>query len=239
MLAAASVRVADAGSTADRMAPCTPETTNATDHIEKEIVEGWVIIGHEVRSFKPCNGYKVLWLMGQSPALKAIMATYRRELPDDNESRRLFMVLAEELVAPPVNGLGAYNEAAFLATNLVRVAPGENCTRGNLTIDSSTRTNQKISFDISRLDVSGLYGPQGGKRALSYEFCIPDTAEKRTEVEGIDPSITFFAESPGRIGCGKIELLCIGSTHQKNFAKILQQLSDLSYVQRIDQSFFE
>ena len=40
MLAAASARVVDAGSAADRMAPCTPETTNATDQIEKKIVEG-------------------------------------------------------------------------------------------------------------------------------------------------------------------------------------------------------
>ena len=30
----------------------------------------------------------------------------------------------------------------------------------------------KITFDISKLDEYGLYGPPGGKRALSYEFCI-------------------------------------------------------------------
>ena len=40
MLAAAPARVVDAGSAADRMAPCMPETTNATDQIEKKIIEG-------------------------------------------------------------------------------------------------------------------------------------------------------------------------------------------------------
>ena len=33
----------------------------------------------------------------------------------------------------------------------------------------------KITFDMSRLDKDGLYGPPNGKRALSYEFCIPKT----------------------------------------------------------------
>jgi hypothetical protein len=58
-------------------------------------------------------------------------------------------------------------------------------------------------------------------------------------VKTIDPTVKFFAQSPGRIGCGKDENLCIGSTHQKDFRKILQRLAELMYVQRIDQSFFE
>ncbi len=98
---------------------------------------------------------------------------------------------------------------------------------------------QKITFDISKLDESGLYGPPDGKRALSYEFCIPDTVQNRTEVKRIDPTVKFFAQSPGRIGCGETENLCIGSTHQKDFRRILQRLTDLTYVHRIDESFIE
>ncbi len=82
-------------------------------------------------------------------------------------------------------------------------------------------------------------GHRGGKRALSYEFCIPDTRQNRTEVKHIDPSLKFFAESPGRIGCWKHESLCIGSTHQKDFKGVLQRLTELPYVQRIDESFYE
>jgi len=40
MLTAASARVGVAGSAADRMAPCRPETTNATGQIDRKIVEG-------------------------------------------------------------------------------------------------------------------------------------------------------------------------------------------------------
>jgi hypothetical protein len=98
---------------------------------------------------------------------------------------------------------------------------------------------QKITFDIFRLDESGLYGQPDGKRALSYEFCIPDTVQNRSEVKRIDPTVKFFAGSPGRIGCKEHENLCIGSTHQKDFRGVLQRLAELTYVQRIDESFFE
>lgn len=204
-----------------------------------QIVEGWLTIGHEVRTFKPCDGEDNLWLMGQSPALNAIMAAYRRELSDQKNYRPLFMVLAGKQVKPPEDGFGAEYDAAFLATRLVRVTPGASCTNMPQDIDSANAYMHKITFDTSTLDEEGLYGPTVGKRALSYEFCIPNTIANRTEVERVDPTVTFFEQSPGRIGCGTNESLCIGSTHQKNFATVLQQLAELPYVQRIDESFFE
>ena len=204
-----------------------------------QIFEGWVTIGHEVRSFEPCFQKEALWLMGHSPTLKEIMAAYRRALPNETTYRSLFMFLAGELVGTPADGFGADYEAAFHATHLVRVAPGENCTSEGFVFDSPISSRQKITFDISKLDEYGLHGPPGGKRALSYEFCIPDTVQNRTEVKRIDPTVKFFAESPGRIGCGEYESLCIGSTHQKDFRMILQRLAELTYVQRIDESFFE
>ncbi len=99
--------------------------------------------------------------------------------------------------------------------------------------------SQKVTFDFTRLDDDGLYGAADAKRALSYEFCIPDTVQHRTEVKRIDPTVKLFAQSPGRIGCSKSESLCIGSTHQKDFRGVLQRLAELTYVQRIDESFFE
>ncbi len=92
---------------------------------------------------------------------------------------------------------------------------------------------EKLAFRLE------LKKDRDGKRALSYEFCIPDTVQNRTEVKRIDPTVKFFAESPGRIGCGESESLCIGSTHQKDFRRVLQRLAELTYMQRIDESFFE
>ena len=48
---------------------------------------------------------------------------------------------------------------------------------------------QKIRFDLSQLDEQGLRGPQDGKVALDYEFCIPREEQYRKEVESIDPSL--------------------------------------------------
>jgi hypothetical protein len=203
------------------------------------IFKGWVIIGHEVRSFQPCDRENVWWLLGQSPAMKAIMAAYRQVLPDAMNYRQLLMVLAGELVDPPADGFGADYDAAFLATRLVQVVTDANCTSQVGGFISSKRSGQKITFDLSNLDEAGLLGSPSGRRALSYEFCIPDTQKSRIEVKRIDPTVRFFTASPGRIGCGDHEILCIGSTHQQDFAGVLRRLASRTYVKRIDESFFE
>jgi hypothetical protein len=58
-------------------------------------------------------------------------------------------------------------------------------------------------------------------------------------VQSIDPTVQAQAGSPGRIGCGPEEVLCIGNTHQPNWRAVLGSLATLDYVTRIDRSFFE
>ena len=177
--------------------------------------------------------------MGQSPALEAIMTAYSLVLTDQNDYFPVFMVLAGERVEPPVQGIGADFKGAFLATRLVRVVHEASCTSQSASTNSPQLFRHKIAFDTSVLDDEGLYGTPGGKRALSYEFCIPDVEEYRTEVQRIDSTVRFFSASPGRIGCRNDEILCIGSTHQEDFAEVLKHLVNLAYVQRIDECFFE
>ena len=102
-----------------------------------------------------------------------------------------------------------------------------------------SRTSAKITFDLRQLDDAGLIGPADGKVALSYEFCIPNTAACEAEVRAIDSSVQFARGSRGRIGCGPDQTLCIGSTHQPGFRRVLESLAALSYVTRIDRCFFE
>jgi hypothetical protein len=203
------------------------------------LYEGHVTIGHEVRSFKPCDRLETLWLMGESPALAGISAAYHRTLPNAKPYQPLFMVLAGKWVGPPADGFGAEYAAAFMAMQLVRVISGGNCTGQGFILDSPGRLSPKIAFDITRLDENGLLRSADAKRALAYEFCIPATAHYSVEVKGIDPTVQYNSESSGRIGCGPLEHLCIGSTHQPNFRHILQQLAKLPYVQRIDEAYFE
>ena len=98
---------------------------------------------------------------------------------------------------------------------------------------------QKIRFDLDALNKDGLYGPPGGLRAMDYEFCIPAEKKYIDEVRRIDPTVTVQAHSPGRIGCGEDQVLCIGNTHQENFRQVLYKLASLPYVQRIEPCYFE
>jgi hypothetical protein len=96
--------------------------------------------------------------------------------------------------------------------------------------------NAKIHFELSEFNDDGLYGPPNGLRAAMYEFCIPARADLAAEVASIDPTVQIYASSPGRIGCGSDEYLCIGSTGQPGFREVLANLAQLEYVSRIQLS---
>ncbi|NJN86718.1 MAG: hypothetical protein HC881_10895 [Leptolyngbyaceae cyanobacterium SL_7_1] len=98
---------------------------------------------------------------------------------------------------------------------------------------------EKITFDLSRLAANGLVGPPHGLRSLSYEFCIPATAEALAEVQAIDPTVHFYPHSAGRIGCTSEQYLCIGNTRQPNWQQVLLGIAQLEYVERIDEFFGE
>lgn len=97
----------------------------------------------------------------------------------------------------------------------------------------------KITFDLEQLDENGLYGPPDGKRSLDYEFCLPREATYGEEVRAIDPSLTLYPHSPGRIGCTEDQVLALGNTHQPNAVLILMELANLDYIQRIDRVDWE
>jgi len=215
----------------NRLEAVTPQSN------EEKIVEGWVTIGHEVRSFEPCGKKQALWLMGDAPALKEIINAYGQVLSQATPYQKLLMIIAGELDAPPTEGFGADYEAGFKATRLMRVSPDGNCMDAGFNFDS--KASQKLTFDLGRLDAYGMIGTGKSKRALAYEFCIPDTTPCKDEVLSINPTLRIIPGSPGRIGCRNNEYLCVGSTFQPDFKNILHRLADLAYIQRIDESFFE
>ena len=74
---------------------------------------------------------------------------------------------------------------------------------------------KKVEIDLTRIGEDGLRGPPDGKVAVAYEFCIPNTGGHKARVRAIDSSVRFMPGSRGRIGAGKHQCLCIGSTSQK------------------------
>ena len=93
----------------------------------EQVLQGWVTIGHEVRSFAPCSPAHALWLLGKSPALSAIVTAYRETLPRPKPYTPLFMVLSGKITAPVASGFGADYAAAFYATQIVRVPSKGSC----------------------------------------------------------------------------------------------------------------
>ncbi|UCH84515.1 MAG: hypothetical protein JSW50_02140, partial [Candidatus Latescibacterota bacterium] len=97
----------------------------------------------------------------------------------------------------------------------------------------------KIAFDLSQIRPDGLTGPPDGLVAVSYEFCIPKDEELLNRVLAVDSTIKIQPESPGRIGCGKDEYLCIANTHKPNWKEILRRIAALDYVMRIERTHWE
>jgi hypothetical protein len=103
--------------------------------------------------------------------------------------------------------------------------------------DVSSETG--IRFDLDRLNADGLQGPPDGLRALHYEYCIPDHPDAIREVSAIDPTLEIQGGSPGRVGCGEGELLCLGHTYQPNHRAVLELLAALPMVAEIHEAVFE
>ncbi|WP_163371907.1 hypothetical protein [Endozoicomonas acroporae] len=101
------------------------------------------------------------------------------------------------------------------------------------------KVQQKVAFDLTRLDADGLYGPADGKRSLSYEFCIPAHVNTARQVMYIDPTAIVYKESPGRLQCDEEQYLVVGDTNQPNYLVTLKKLAELTYVTQIQEAFFE
>ena len=97
---------------------------------------------------------------------------------------------------------------------------------------------KKIKMDFRRFDNDGLAGPKDGKISANYEFCIPASEKNWSQVKKIDLTAQRSG-GKGRVTCTDQEWLIIGSTHQKNFQRVLFELASLSYVKEIQETFYE
>ncbi|MDR4483893.1 MAG: hypothetical protein R3B95_11885 [Nitrospirales bacterium] len=77
------------------------------------------------------------WLQGDSPSLRRIMVAYDETMLNPKRYLPLFMILAGKTDMHPTEGFGADEEVAFVATRLVRVMPGGNCSSNGPSIDFS------------------------------------------------------------------------------------------------------
>ncbi|WP_175498349.1 Gmad2 immunoglobulin-like domain-containing protein [Desulfuromusa kysingii] len=126
---------------------------------DNQLEQGWVTIGHEVRSFLPCRKTEQHWLLGDSPALPEIMATYQQALSDFPPYPPLFMMLAGVSAPLPEDGFGNDYETAFRANQLVEADPQGHC-RSEFIVVESPAPSQHINASIK----------VGGKARGSWYF---------------------------------------------------------------------
>jgi hypothetical protein len=131
--------------------------------------------------------------------------------------------------------------AAYWIVLVLVLCAAPSCSKDDQTTKEQNNADwqNKIAFDLSQIRPDGLTGPPDGLVSVSYEFCIPKDKAFLDEVLAVDPAIKSTPESPGRIGCGKTEYLCIGDTHNPRWKDILRQLASLDYVTRIERTYWE
>ena len=196
---------------------------------------GLYVFGSEVETFQPCASEKVLWVRGTTELRRQLQSAHQRLTSKPYQG-----VYVELKGRPGPRATEGYfpsqYEGQFFVEEVLKVRARE--ARDCVDQVKSTSAPGKIAFDLAGLGEEGLRGPPDGRRALAYEFCIPATPACRAEVATIDSTVQFMSAS-GRIGCSRDEWLCVGSTHQENFREALRRLAGLSYVERIDECFFE
>jgi hypothetical protein len=92
---------------------------------------------------------------------------------------------------------------------------------------------EKIRFDMKKVDVNGLEGPPTDKRAIAYQFCVPNTEARRLEIAELDPTARFESEVAGRAGCTADEILVHAHTGAPNWRGRLEAVAALPYVKSI------
>jgi len=113
----------------------------------------------------------------------------------------------------------------------------ENCMSRTLPTEEASVWS-KIRLDFKHIDENGLTGPDDGKVAVDYEFCIPRDEKLWKKVQKIDRTAQK-STSRGRIGCTSEQWLVIGTTHQENYKRVLYDLASLPEIVRIEQAFYE
>jgi len=103
---------------------------------DEEVYQGWLTIGHEVRSFLPCDENKDLWLLGKSPALAVILAVHRETMSGLPPYTPVFVILTGRKTAPFAEGFGTADKQAFFASQLVMLWPHGNCRSDSILLDS-------------------------------------------------------------------------------------------------------
>jgi hypothetical protein len=170
---------------------------------------GWLTIGHEVRSFLPCDEKDELWLKGNSQALAEIATAYREAMTDFPPYSPVFTLLTGKKIVPDKEGFGAEYRQTFLASRHINIWPKGNC-RSDFIILDTPLPGANVS---SPLTIKGqargtwffegdfpiiLEDGQGNNIAVSYATAEGDWMT--TDYVGFEGKIQFKSQLSGQRG---------------------------------------
>jgi len=100
------------------------------------LYQGWLTIGHEVRSFLPCNEKEDLWLLGNSPVLDQIITAYGKTMAGLPPYIPVFSIISGHRTSAPKEGYGADYQEAIFASALVHIWPRGSCRTDFIMVDA-------------------------------------------------------------------------------------------------------
>ena len=173
----------------------------------EQVVEGWVTIGHEVRSFQPCTDPATYWLTGDSPAQEVLFAAYRAAVAGAERDTPLLMVLAGRPSATPPNGFGADYTAGWRVTRVLRTVHGGDCRSDQIVVTLPARG----AVVTSPLEIRGrargtwffegdfpLVLLDGRGESVAQGYAVAQGEWMTTEFVPFSASLRFQSPGPGQ-----------------------------------------
>jgi hypothetical protein len=88
---------------------------------------GRMVIGHEVRSFRPCDSGMNFWIAGDSPALQDLITAHQHHTNESQPYLPLVTELRGYTREPPMDGFGADYDSAIVVYEFVNVMQPNDC----------------------------------------------------------------------------------------------------------------
>jgi len=117
---------------------------------EANKIEGYLVMGHEVRTFRPCGeGVSEYWVVGKSSAYSNLHDTYNRETADVLPSAYapLFVSVRGEIVSGPFDGFGSDFTEGIIIESLLGYEREGSC-KSDLIKVTSPHTGEAITTPL-------------------------------------------------------------------------------------------
>ncbi len=98
-------------------------------------MHGWLVIGHEVRTFTPCRTDDPLWLTGDHNVISTLVQQHREAHAGAVPYAPLFVTLVGRPTDVPATGFGADYAGAFAVMALVQAWPAGNCMSDRIVVE--------------------------------------------------------------------------------------------------------